>query len=166
MEDKKPEYKVNFGSFKPGICIYGIDHEANEIYYQKAVVCPQIVVGYVIPNALNLKEINLNDKATIKQIILGSAIDHILLIGDLETEKLGRGKNLEGILCENMKNKGFNVVKVNNREEIKDVLKAHKDMRYKSSMDDIRIRLQKPFYAFIYENPSLNITFGQLQSKL
>ena|SRR3989338_607122 len=162
MEDKKPEYKVTFSSFKPGICIYGIDYKANELYYQKAVICPQIITGYVIPTDLALKEINLNDKVTVNKIKLDSAIDYLLLMGDLETRKMDGDKNLDGKLCEAMKGKGFYVVKVNNPREIEEAIKAHKALLYKSYVGHLRKISEKQLYSFIDEYPSLDIHFEQL----
>lgn len=166
MEDKKPEYKVTFSNFKPGICIYGIDHKANKLYYQKAVICPRVITGYVIPTALGLRGIKLNDKNTINQIKLGSAIDYLFLIGDLETEEMEMGRNLEGRLCEDMKNNGFYAVKVDNPGKIKAALKEHEALLHNPQMEYLRTKLQKQFFLFLDENPSLDIDFSQLQSRL
>jgi len=143
------EYMVQFeDGFRPRVHVYGIDSEAGEVYEVSAYIGVSVGAGH---NVRAPSEEERKEKNTGAVVRMGSKIDTSLIINLFE-RKLPDTENWEQKMYEDLREGGWNVIKIQNPEHIKPAIHRHEEL-YVRQFFDLAERFVNLFQGFIGEHP-------------
>lgn len=143
------EYKVEFeDGLRRRVHVYGIDSEAGEVYGARVYIGVLVGAGTRVrlPSEKEVKERYIG-----ALVNMGAWFDSSWVIHK-ERRRLPGTKDWEQKECEENREHGWNVIKIQDPEHIKPAIHRHVEL-YTNQFDELAERFANLFQGFIEEHP-------------